>query len=611
MKILLLIVFTLTFVIRTSYSQSNTDEMLGAQKARDYIQLWPDLNQKAFFYTIDADKNLKRHKSLNRRLTIGVPQRDGEVAITMRFFNPLRYSVKTTDTLTADPSWVSVGKFASALTDLINQLPNAPDVSNINADGSPIKSKETSNKDALQNKSATEIEKAGSSAILTAGVFSVSAVRDENNATINSLKATQGQASNIASLSVANANKWTEIINEIRSEHLAEWKYLSVQGKASCVDTSSHLLNQLKLLDGHFFNTWYRNRIKMGLVRLSSKESIQELVAENNRFNKLLDSLKKSTTENKALLKSFDDLISENIEKALLTKPYDLTSTAGDFCSNFASYSQIVFKRFVRACADNQARRDRILTIAEKLNEELRKTIETADEDGSDHENWNASNDRLRNTFIIGRYNILEDRMRDVTVVLRKRVFDLEADPPSIGETDEKIVGRIRLRIAQTLIPEFSTGVYYTNLSYPVYGIKVLTQEDADNLNNQAPPTSPKSYSAGQTLVDTPDNQKYPIVLAGMLNLTLNALEGLAHPLVQLGVGTGKNRPTLLAGVGLRLKWVNPVVVSAGTIWAWKRQLNSLKEGGVIKNGTTELEKDLVYQLDPKPKLYLGLQVQF
>ena len=583
------------------YAQSNTDEMLGAQKARDYIQLWPDFNQKTFFYSIDVDKNLKRHKSLNRRVVIGVPKRDGEVAITMRFFNPLRYSVKTTDTLLADPSWASIGKFAVALTDLINQLPNAPDVSTTGAAGNAPKAN-----DVVTDKVRAEIEKAGSSAILTAGSFLTLAVSGENNETVTAIVAPADIKSTNA-LTVDNAEGWTTAINGIRSEHLAEWKYMSVQGRAACIDPSSYVLSQLKKIDDRFFNTWYRNRIKMGLVRLSSKESIQELVIENNQFTKLLDSLNKETTDNKALLKSFDDLISGDLQKELIKKAYDPNSSAGEICSNFAAYSQIVFKRFVRACSDNQTRRDRMLELAKKLNEELKKTIETADEDGSDHENWVNSNDRLRNSFIVGRYNILEDRMRDVTVVLRKRVFNLDTDPPSIGETDEKIVGKIRLRIAQTLIPEFSTGIYYTNLAYPVYGVHVLTQATADELNKQNPQ---KQYSAGQTIVDSPDNQKYPVVLAGMLNLTLNALEGLAHPVIQLGVGTGKNRPTLLAGIGLRLKWVNPVIVSVGTVWAWKKELTKLAEGGVI-TGSTELEKDLTYQLDPKPKLYIGLQVHF
>ena len=603
MKAIYFILVCLFFCGSLAVAQSNTDEMLGAPKARNFIQLWSEPDRKTFFYIIDRDKNKKEHKTLNRRLTVGVPQRDGEVAITMRFFNPLRYSVKTTDTMTTDPSWVSVGKFASALTDLIKQLPNAPDVSDTDATKSTTGAKNATGQPASRHKTAAEEERAGSQAILTAGAFDTLAVMDENRAAIRSLLPADARA---LSVNQDVATSWTNRINEIRSEHLAEWKYLSTQGRASCVDTDSYLLKQLEKLDGHYFNTWYRNKIRLGLIRLSNRESIQELVAENKHFALLLDTLRATTAENKALLKTFDGLISEDIQKALLNKSFD-RKTSGDLCVNFASYSQIVFKRFVRVCTDNQTRRDRMLELAEKLNEEINNAVKSADETSYDRE----GSTKLQNSFIVGRYNILEDRMRDVTVVLRKRALDLETDPPSMNETDERIVGRIRLRVAQTFVPEFSTGIYYTNIQYPVYGTRVLTAEGADALNQPVgSPVPSVSYSAGQTVIDAPTYQKYPIVLAGMLNLTLNALDGLAHPLIQLGVGTGRNRPSLLAGLGIRLKWTTPIVVSAGTIWSWKKELETLKVNDVV-TGSNKLESDLIYQLDTRPRLYLGIQVNF
>lgn len=608
-KLFSLILLFLNF--DTVYAQNNTDEMLGAPKARDYVQLWPDFNQKTFFYTIDSDKNKKRNKTLDRRITFGVPQRDKEIAVTMRFYNPLKYSVETNDILSADPSFVSVGRFVSALTDLIKQLPNAPDVSNIT---SPNKPQTSNNITTSSNERNTE----GSPSIQTSGYFDPTAVKLENNL------ASEKLSNKLVVPSPDEYKKWAEKMNEIRSEHLAEWKYLSTQGKVACLDQESSLLKQLEKLDSYYFNTWYRNKIKVGLSKLSSKETMQELKNENSKFQLLLDTLKRNTLESKNLLKSFDEIVSDNIEKYLLKKEVYtkveviIETKAGktdttrrikpdELCQNFASYSQIVFKRFIRACTDNQTRRDRMLELAEKLTAEIDKTLQSADE--TDYDENGLS--KLQNAFIIGRYNIFDDRMRDISIAFKKRMLNLETDPPTISDTDEKITGRIRLRSSQTFIPEFSTGVYYTNLTYPTYGTYTLTSADLDALNNPATgprPTIP--YTSGQSIVRESNNERVPFVIAGMLNITLNAFDGLIHPVIQLGVGTGKDRPTLLAGLGVRLKWINPVVISAGTIWAWKKTLTSLSENGIV-SGTEQIDKDLSYKLDSNPKLYIGIQVNF
>lgn len=133
----------------------------------------------------------------------------------------------------------------------------------------------------------------------------------------------------------------------------------------------------------------------------------------------------------------------------------------------------------------------------------------------------------------------------------------------------------------------------------------MLTENEAKNYNKVPGSTT---YSAGQSVVDEVGSQRLPVVLAGMLNLTLNALNGLVHPLIQIGVGTGKSLPTFLFGGGLRLKSQKPIVISGGAIWSWKKQFTSLASRQP-SGGPSELEKDLRVQFDSRPNFYLGLQI--
>ena len=80
--------------------------------------------------------------------------------------------------------------------------------------------------------------------------------------------------------------------------------------------------------------------------------------------------------------------------------------------------------------------------------------------------------------------------------------------------------------------------------------------------------------------------------------------------MLQLGVGTGKELPTLLGGFGLRLTKPKKVSIAFGWVLAWKKDLNNLKVGDEIKS-TEELDKDLKYSLFGKKSTYIGIQFNF
>ena len=305
------------------------------------------------------------------------------------------------------------------------------------------------------------------------------------------------------------------------------------------------------------------------------------------------------------MLISFNDDVSDDLKKSLLSETVSTSGTTTDkeLCAAFITCSQIVFKRFIRASLDGQRRRDQVLELAYKLSDEIKNVEHDVDQTFSDDDGGYHA----QNAIILGRYRVTDEHMHSVGILIRKRAFNFENDPPTLVDTDSRIYGKINIRSSQTFIPEFSLGVYFTNFFYPIFGTKTLTAEQATKLNTATTPKS-VSYVAGQTVVDDVVDQQVPVVAAGMLNLTLNAFNGLAHPFLQVGVGTGKALPSFLAGGGIRLRSKVPIMLSLGAIWNWKKQFITLAVNQVIA-GQAELERDLQTILDPKPRFYIGIQM--
>ncbi|WP_460941619.1 hypothetical protein [Spirosoma daeguense] len=541
-----------------AYGQSNTDEMLGAPKVHDFVLLWPEFSDGKFNYTIDRDVSSVRSKTL-KNVTVGVPLKSKEIALAIRFYNPLRYSIRTSDTLLAEPSYQNIGQFALALTNLLGTLPNAAPIPKVSDATSPASS-------ASLNASIRANEQ-NTLTVYTSGQFDSLAVKVANNQ----------KAPTSLTITAKESWNWVKRINSLRAEELAEWKYMSLQGNVKCIDTTSKVLKDLKLLDDRYFNASIRGVTKDYLLKLSQPDNIVDFQKVNDRFKIVLDSLDKVNQGNIKLLLAFNDLISDNISKDLLRKT--ITATDESLCQDFATYSQIVFKRFVRARAEFQEKRNQMLDLAKKISKEVDNLMTKAVR--------LPNGNQLDNAFILNRYDVQLEKMRDVRVMVQERKLNLNGSPPSIDKTDKQFEGKIRIRAAQTFVPEFSMGGFYTNLTFPTYNVKTVS---------------------GQTVIGKTD-EDYSVGLAGMLNLTLNALEGFAHPLIQLGVGTGKNRPTLLSGAGIRLSWKMPIIITYGAIWHWQQTLlNGKEENGKIGD-EAQLKQNLEYRFITKPSFYLGLQI--
>ncbi|MBO0934915.1 hypothetical protein J2I47_00005, partial [Fibrella sp. HMF5335] len=244
MKLPFLGLFLAFCMIRNTHAQSDTDELLGAPNAKSYIQLWPDFDKKTFLYSLDRDVTRKQYKLLSSCPTVGVPRRQREVALTIRFYNPLQYSIRTTDTLLLDPSFVAISQFASSLTNFIRQLPTIPE--SPKAANSGTNKLDKSANDPLPLTTETELN---SFTVKAAGLFSPESVSITNTkakspvdtSLMKSMVITKVKSETLATKTLDIV---TNLINDLAFSDLAEWKYAFMQGRLSCIDTATVLIRR-------------------------------------------------------------------------------------------------------------------------------------------------------------------------------------------------------------------------------------------------------------------------------------------------------------------------------------------------------------------------------
>jgi len=135
-----------------------------------------------------------------------------------------------------------------------------------------------------------------------------------------------------------------------------------------------------------------------------------------------------------------------------------------------------------------------------------------------------------------------------------------------------------------------STGVFYTNITEKEFGV---------------------SNGADNNLTITEENiKKNRYGAAAYLNFKYNWGSRYLAPLLQIGIDPTKKKPFLLLGGGFVIP-SSQFSITGGPVWTWNASLGSLKVGDTV-NSTTDIEKDIKYEFDSKPKgWYLGIQYNF
>jgi hypothetical protein len=96
------------------------------------------------------------------------------------------------------------------------------------------------------------------------------------------------------------------------------------------------------------------------------------------------------------------------------------------------------------------------------------------------------------------------------------------------------------------------------------------------------------------------------------LNLIPNIGKGQAFWMLQLGVGSNVDKPTIALGTGVRFYSVKESTfknfsITVGAVGCFTRKLKTLIDGSLATE--TELEKDLFYSPEFRP--YVGFQLNF
>ena len=141
-------------------------------------------------------------------------------------------------------------------------------------------------------------------------------------------------------------------------------------------------------------------------------------------------------------------------------------------------------------------------------------------------------------------------KRHELTVVLEKIAFNNTEKSIKVENTKSFL---LHVRKKTTFIPVLSSGVLYTNLSFPQY--------------------STDTNAAGETIVAQTKDKENEIAVAAYLNLYFNN-DWDIPVFLQFGVGPSKEKPLFFLGGGFEL--LQKLTFSTGAVFTWMPKLNDL-----------------------------------
>ena len=366
----------------------------------------------------------------------------------------------------------------------------------------------------------------------------------------------------------------------IVSPVLAAWSYQMLKNADfDCLADFDRLVRSIYSVDSSFYSkqkgeSEYLTFFTKSFGKLQTEELASNYLSAYAQFETSINGLEERSQKHKEHIKTLSDF-NEAISKA------GNAPAAKSYCDNLVAYTRGEIDKFLIEAGSIQKGRVALIKAAKSLIDELKVFNSSIDKDESGIAD---------NAFLITRVLVDGSKIQTVNLSYEKQKITVKNNEIIMEDIPaEKIEGSIKIRAYRTILAELSTGVFYTNLRFPKYGI---TESDSVLKVSQA------------------GEDHYPVVAATHINLIPNIFDGDVHPLIQLGVGTGKDLPSFLGGVGIRFTGKVKCSISGGAIMTWRKELTKLKIGDTVK-GTSELEEDLQYEFMNKPSLYLGFQVNF
>ena len=118
--------------------------------------------------------------------------------------------------------------------------------------------------------------------------------------------------------------------------------------------------------------------------------------------------------------------------------------------------------------------------------------------------------------------------------------------------------------------------------------------------------------AAGETIITAATPDRVSIDPTIMVNFVPTSFSGAA-PFVQLGAATSKTSPAVFIGGGWRVPGSsasNGIAVGVGLMLAWVKDLQTLQPGSVV-TGTSQIESDMAFDPQPRPRFYFNIQYKF
>lgn len=295
-----------------------------------------------------------------------------------------------------------------------------------------------------------------------------------------------------------------------------------------------------------------------------------ELIALNSPSNVV------NTVELKeADIKKYEDKYAniEKLQKSIIESISELTLT--DKLLN--SYVKTIVSKFVDQTTTT-------ITSNKNLTNKLKPVLEIVK---------NSVNDESTNVATKGYYRLRSVRFEDgkkLQTSLTITEFEYKKETKEISKKSDVLNKSLTFQKYDFFAISVSTGLFYSNTTLKGYGVS--------------------NGTSGQFTVTEDDINKSSPVTAVFLNFNFGIGSRYFAPLTQIGIDPTKKRPFLLLGGGFSIPSAR-IAFTGGPIWTWNPTLDKLSVGQTIST-TTDLEKDIQYRFDVKPKgWYLGIQYNF
>lgn len=591
---------TLISIMNTATAQTKFDWLRG-RKITNFVQVkvqgpslkfrdgWDREDAGNYFSLSPTDKNPTVLRANRSRMNI-----------KMSFLNPLIYTVKITDEIQDDPLFQTTTKFAESLTNLINLT--AGGLEGLTTTSTVISPAEQNTKGSASvqntdNQSGSKpLEATSPSTKVSAGIANwllwneyqrdkVKVPLPEDiqkilSSKIDSLK------KQIKPIQETAPKKRTQAQNEsfikISSQISMLQKLMEEEGTVDCLESqmSDNLRQDINEVETYLHATFkpesdapqrdFLHHVKEVIDGLKKAGNVKDLTEANNKASARIDALesKQSDIEKRANRIQGFGLASAN-----------KVSTDSSLCSAFIRYTQA---EFITYAAD-------VFDVLKKRAELLRQLRELT-----------AATDKYLNEDHAEEILVDIGKMNIVKIAVYRREVQFDENKLAIIEERDPIKGFFTINESSWAVPEVAGGIFFpTNLNYTRYD---YIQQGATNNNT--------NYQ----IISSSVRSRF-VQAALFLNLIFDAkISPGLYPMIQIGVGTGNEMPSLLAGVGLR--FYNKLSASVGIIGAFNKHPSYpaaeklLNETTIDSNQKDQFVNSLKYQFEPGGA-YIGFQWKF